>query len=228
MSPVWFLQIVAAGIALGGGALSSASELGAAGAPSPLVPGDVAPEWKVIGWSDGTVRTVADFRGKVLVIDFWGDWCQPCIRLIPVLKKLEQKFGPQGVDFVSIHTAGSTMDRIKVFLKRNGWLVPAGVDAGDSALSGATTLRYGVIGFPTLVVVGRDGRIVFSSSADMLPSRRESALQEYKEIAEELKIPWPIENSMDLVVLDKQLGELAFVLYSRKIVAAVGMDKPAQ
>jgi thiol-disulfide isomerase/thioredoxin len=59
----------------------------AAAAPAPppptLADGTPAPEWTIAEWTDGKDRDLADYRGKVLVLDFWGVWCGPCIEAVP-------------------------------------------------------------------------------------------------------------------------------------------------
>jgi thiol-disulfide isomerase/thioredoxin len=190
-------------------------------APTPVGPGEIAPEWQLVGWSDGKRRELIDERGKIVVIDFWGVWCKPCTQLVPVIKKLQNKYSPRDVVFVSVHTAGVEMDQVKKALQREEWSIPTGLDDGDSITNGVTVRRFGVIGYPTLVIVGRDGRVVYNSSADMVPARREKALKEYKEIAEGLGLPWPIEEGASTPQLTERLQKLALALYERKIEAAI-------
>ncbi len=45
----------------------------------PLKIGQPAAPWNVTGWTDGKARTLADFRGKVVALEFWGIWCSPCV-----------------------------------------------------------------------------------------------------------------------------------------------------
>ncbi len=146
---------------------------------TPVMPGEIAPEWKVTAWTDGESRKLADYRGQVVVIDFWGTWCNPCRQLVPVLKRLQEKYAAKGVVFLAIHTAGTEMRAVKKDLEEEDWSIPTGLDRGESIESGETVSRFGVIGYPTIVVVGRDGRVVFNSSAVMTPGRRDQALEEY-------------------------------------------------
>ncbi len=95
-----------------------------------LAVGETAPEWNVAGWSDGKTRRLADYRGKVVVLDFWGIWCGPCLQSIPVMKDLEERYSKQGVVFLSIHTPGTIMDQIEELQAQHQWKAVTAVD-GD-------------------------------------------------------------------------------------------------
>ena len=68
-----------------------------------LLKGEVAPELKnVVGWS-GEAVTFAGLRGKVVLVDFWGYWCGPCVRSMPTLIDLQEKYGEKGLAVVGVH-----------------------------------------------------------------------------------------------------------------------------
>ena len=50
----------------------------------------------------GQQRSVDEWNGKVLIINFWASWCSPCLKEIPVFNHLQQEYGPDGVQFVGI------------------------------------------------------------------------------------------------------------------------------
>jgi thiol-disulfide isomerase/thioredoxin len=68
-----------------------------------------------LGWvqSDGSRAKLADFRDKVLVLDFYATWCEPCRRSIPQLIALQRDYGPKGLQVVGLNVGGPD-DRIKV------------------------------------------------------------------------------------------------------------------
>jgi beta-lactamase regulating signal transducer with metallopeptidase domain/thiol-disulfide isomerase/thioredoxin len=157
----------------------------------PVQPGDSAPEWKVAAWSDGRSRKLGDFRGKVVVLDFWGTWCGPCLQLIPTMKELEKKYKGQGVVFLSIHTAGTPIKQVQELMRQLEWDVPAGLDEGEDLNGGTTVQRYGVNSFPGFVVIDRAGKVHFNDRA-LGP---EAGVKRMKEAAAALSIPFPNEET---------------------------------
>lgn len=68
-----------------------------------------------MGWiqADGRRARLADFRGQVLVLDFYATWCTPCRKSIPHLSDLQRRFGTQGLQVVGLNVGGPD-DRVKV------------------------------------------------------------------------------------------------------------------
>ena len=133
----------------------------------PLALGTPAPEWESGVWSDGRSRKLADYRGKVVVLNFWGTWCGPCVGELPLLEKLRAKYEPLGVVFLTLHTPGENEKTVrKVLEMKKASLIfafdgPRKNDEFD--LNGVTAERYGVRGYPTLVMINRQGNVVFHS-----------------------------------------------------------------
>lgn len=75
----------------------------------PLKP---VPEMSWTGF-EGNVQKLKDFRGKVVILDFWATYCPPCIEEIPHLKALQEKYGPDELLVVGLHVGGDE-DRPKV------------------------------------------------------------------------------------------------------------------
>jgi hypothetical protein len=57
----------------------------------PIAVGETAPALVISAWSDGKLRKLSDFRGRVVVLDFWGTWCGPCVSAITALQNLAVK-----------------------------------------------------------------------------------------------------------------------------------------
>ena len=120
-----------------------------------------------MGWTDGRPRSLSDYRGKVVFLDFWGTWCSPCVNGMPSLERLKQKYEPRGVVFLSIHTPGEEIGRIRRFLEIKKATLISALDEsrgkGDDSRNGVTADRYGVRGYPTRVMIDRRGNVAFHS-----------------------------------------------------------------
>ncbi len=147
-------------------ALAASKNRPARRAPS-LELGKPAPDWKVAAWTDGKTRSLADYRGKVVLLDFWGIWCSACINGMPSMERLKQKFEPRDVVFLSIHTRGEEIGKIRRFLEFKKASMISALDADDgqhtNEYNGVTADRYEVQGYPTLAIIDRQGNLAFHS-----------------------------------------------------------------
>jgi peroxiredoxin len=124
-------------------------------AVSTLPPGeplDTAPAFTLTDLSGKSV-SLSDFKGKVLILDFWATWCPPCKKEIPDFIELQKQYGSQGVQIVGI--ALDQPDKVKAFVQQNGINYP--VLMGNEAI----TVKYGGIdGIPTTFVIDKKGKII--------------------------------------------------------------------
>jgi thiol-disulfide isomerase/thioredoxin len=134
--------------------------------------GQPAPPLQVAGWTDGKSHSLADYRGKVVFLEFWGIWCNPCINSMPSLERLKQKYEPRGVVFLSIHTPGEEIGKIQRFLDLKKATFISASDQGQAVddksrngptRNGTTANQYGVKGYPELVMIDRNGNVAFHS-----------------------------------------------------------------
>ncbi|HLN98475.1 MAG TPA: TlpA disulfide reductase family protein [Pyrinomonadaceae bacterium] len=111
-----------------------------------------------VGWllTDGKRARVSDFSGKVLALDFYATWCQPCRLSIPRLIALQQSYGAQGLQVVGLNVGGPD-DRIKVndFARDLGIQYPLGFP--DKAMSDLFLSDNQTI--PQTFIFGRDGKL---------------------------------------------------------------------
>jgi thiol-disulfide isomerase/thioredoxin len=129
------------------------------GAPSTNLPMPPLKARSDIGWvlNDGTRARLADYEGKLLVIDFYATWCQPCRESIPRLIALQQIYGARGIQVVGLNVGGAD-DRIKVrnFVKELSIQYPLGFP--DQALTDLFLSDDQTI--PQTFVFGRQGQLV--------------------------------------------------------------------
>ena len=184
-----------------------------------LAAGTAAPEWTIMEWSDGKDRKLSDFRGKVVVLDFWGVWCGPCIHAIPAMKELHDRYKDGDVVFLGIHTAGTDMTLVKRLLKQQEWETIVGLDAGDEIVTGETVQRYAIQGYPSVVVVDRNGTIAFNSGD--VPKDRALFMREMETLAKSAGLPWPIDKDASEEEVMERMTRLQVVMFSRAIDEAL-------
>jgi outer membrane protein assembly factor BamB/beta-lactamase regulating signal transducer with metallopeptidase domain/thiol-disulfide isomerase/thioredoxin len=185
----------------------------------PLAVGKTAPDWEVAEWSDRAERRLSDYRGKVVVLDFWGTWCAGCVSAIPTMQALADKYEPQGVVFLSIHTPAGSMEQINKLRKLKSWNAPVALDRGASLSEGQTAQRYGVSGFPTVIIIDRDGKIGFNTSVE--PKDRAAFLRSMQAVAKSAKIAFPSDKNGSDAEAEKQMNALVNALLSAEIDASL-------
>jgi thiol-disulfide isomerase/thioredoxin len=105
---------------------------------------------------------LSDYRGKVIVLDFWATWCGPCLAAMPHTQKVAGAYKGQGVVVLGSCTDDERV-KFKSWVKQNQAKYPDIVFSHDPAERGedrASHRLYGVNGIPTQYIIGRDGRVV--------------------------------------------------------------------
>ncbi len=100
---------------------------------------------------DGRPQPVAQWRGKVLVVNFWASWCKPCVDEMPALSRMNGHYASWGVQFVGIGVDDA--EKLAAFIRTTPVSYPVLV-----ASPADTTPGLQVKGLPYTVVIGRDGR----------------------------------------------------------------------
>ena len=102
----------------------------------------------------GKPFALADYKGKVVLLDFWATWCPPCRKEIPGFIELYNNYRSRGFVVIGVSMDDSTSD-INKFAKRYKMNYPILLGAGRHDLERA----FGQLPLPTAFVLGRDGRI---------------------------------------------------------------------
>jgi thiol-disulfide isomerase/thioredoxin len=113
--------------------------------------GAVAPDFEWVG-PDGQILRLSSYRGKVVVVNFWATWCEPCRREMPALQRVAASEPDVVVLEVNLMESG---DKARSFLES------LGLDRLQPVLDtdGATTRRFGVLTLPSTFFVDKDGVI---------------------------------------------------------------------
>ena len=100
-------------------------------------------------------KTLADYKGKVVLLNVWATWCEPCRDEMPSMETLYREFGPQGLAIVAVSVDDpGTEDRIREFVKEYGITFEILHDPAKE-----TARRYQVTGYPESFIIGREGTI---------------------------------------------------------------------
>lgn len=103
----------------------------------------------------GKVLHLADFRGKVVLLNVWATWCEPCRVEMPSIEKLHREFGPHGLSVVAISVDDPGAEqRIRDFVKELGLTFEVLHDPKQ-----VTTRNYQITGYPETFLIARDGVI---------------------------------------------------------------------
>ncbi|MDE2814269.1 MAG: TlpA disulfide reductase family protein [Gemmatimonadota bacterium] len=109
----------------------------------------------VAGYEESPLNSLAQLQGKVVLIDFWATWCNPCIKNLPYIAEMYERYRDQGFTVIALHsTAGA--DKIDDFVGRHDYPFPIALDSGE------TYRRYGIGPkgpIPHYILIDRDNRI---------------------------------------------------------------------
>jgi thiol-disulfide isomerase/thioredoxin len=112
-----------------------------------------APDWTLVDL-DGKKRKLEDFRGRVVLIDFWGTSCSSCVMAMPHLANLANERRAEGLEVLPICVGEDDPERVKWVLNRSFKLLTHYID------DGMARQLFDVQNTPTILLIGRDGRLI--------------------------------------------------------------------
>ncbi|NPA05884.1 MAG: redoxin domain-containing protein [Chloroflexi bacterium] len=113
--------------------------------------GRAAPDFTLPALNGGTI-SLQDYRGRVVLLNFWATWCTPCREEMPLLDAVHREYGPEVV--VLAINVGESADEVQRFVMAHNLQLPIALDE-DMHLS----QRYGVRGYPTTFIIDPQGNI---------------------------------------------------------------------
>jgi thiol-disulfide isomerase/thioredoxin len=133
--------------AVSGGKSPSRSKDGASGAREPL-------ELTLPLFPAGKMHDLAKDRGKVVLLDIWATWCEPCRYALPMYEKLAKQYGPRGFKVYAINV-DEDPDEIRPFVKETKLTLPILVDQDAEVVE----KKLGIRVMPTSFVLDKQGRV---------------------------------------------------------------------
>lgn len=117
--------------------------------------GKVAPHFSY-PTPEGVMVSPEDYKGKIVVIDFWASWCGPCRSEIPHLKEVYEKYHPEGVEVLSVSIDKKKADWHKALAEENmEWAQVLAPNAGKQTMK-----DYQFSGIPFIIILDKEGKIV--------------------------------------------------------------------
>jgi len=114
--------------------------------------GDAALEFKLMDLA-GKEVTLASLKGKVVLLDFWATWCGPCVKAMPSIQKISEDYKGKDVVILGVNTWERKEGAGKKYMTDKGFTYGCLLAGDDLAVA------YGISGIPTLIVIGKDGKI---------------------------------------------------------------------
>lgn len=145
---------VAALIGLLGGEGARAEDAFAAFGAQPPVASQPAPGFRLPSLSGGEIG-LADLKGRLVLLNFWATWCEPCRREMPGLERLAQRYRERGLTVLAINEDADDGARATRFVARHALTYPVLLD-GD----GAVARRYRAKALPMSYLIGADGNLL--------------------------------------------------------------------
>jgi peroxiredoxin len=121
------------------------------GAPAPAI---VASSW--LNWQ-GDAPTLESLKGRVVLLEFWGTWCGPCVRAMPGIQKLHDRYRERGLTVLAI--SYETPEKMQPFLQTNAYTMPVGSDPEKRTIA-----AYGISGWPTTILLDKEGKVAHVGS----------------------------------------------------------------
>ena len=146
----------------------------------PQLPADLAPAVYQANFKtlDGKTKKLADYAGKVVVVDLWATWCGPCRQEIPHLIEMANTYKSKGVEVVGLTNENPAADEEKVKTFSKEFKINYAIGWADPQMQ--IGLMNGRNGIPQTIIIGRDGKVkqhFVGFSAMISPQQMKAALE---------------------------------------------------
>jgi len=133
--------------------------------------GKPAPGLAVKEWINGPPVTLAELKGRVVLLEFWATWCKPCEQMFPKLKVLYDQYASQGLVILALtryflayggteDSQAKELELIREFVKKHGIEFPVGISEDES-----TQTAYGATALPIITLLDRQSVVRYFALA---------------------------------------------------------------
>jgi peroxiredoxin len=102
---------------------------------------------------EGQLTSLSDFKGKVVLINFWAHWCQPCVYEMPFMQQVYDEWHERGLVVLAIHV-GESAEEAASFVEEYSLSFPVLMD-----VEGIAAIQYGATSIPTTLLIDEEGLI---------------------------------------------------------------------
>ena len=104
----------------------------------------------------GEKHSLSDYKGKVVLLNFWATWCPPCVKEMPSMQRLQDKYQSKDFEILAVNM-GEDSTTIEIFLQKMTLNFPILLDS-----DGAILKQWKIFAFPTTFLVDREGNIAYA------------------------------------------------------------------
>lgn len=166
---------LALGVVAGCGGASETPPAATAGAAEAIgsTEENRAPSFELESIGGGEPLRLADYDGKVRLVDFWAIWCKPCVQELPMLQGLQDRYGADGFQMIGVYHSDEQPDEVRAFLDERGISYPQAIGNDDVA-----DAFGGILGLPAAFLIDREGRIVQRYGGEKVAKKLECEIRE--------------------------------------------------
>ncbi len=129
-----------------------------------------APDWTLPSNKSKSI-TLSKLKGKVVMLDFWGTWCVPCLKSMPHVQSIYDHFKDQPVEVIGVSVEMENAVDVPAYVKRLGYTYPI-------ALNGKIISKdYKLSEFPTIYILDKNRKIIFAGRGDDLEKKKDIIIQ---------------------------------------------------
>jgi thiol-disulfide isomerase/thioredoxin len=142
--------------------------------------GDPAPAINAAAWLNAEGPTdKLDWKGKVMLVDFWGTGCGPCIAELPKVQEFAVKFQKSGGVLLGLHDSGADPTEVSEFVRKRGLTYQFAIDkpAQNGPSFGATFEAFGIRAIPNCAVIDQKGNVVYLGRFEEAAERATALLE---------------------------------------------------